>query len=660
MIPVCSQGNGQGNGQQEEIFKLLGQLKDNNIIQPLDYHFALFLYGYQNKPLLALAGALVSHALGKSNTCIDLAELTGETLFNLPEEEHQLLLRAVNTPVEHWHKELATCAPVGSGEPPTPLVLWGKKLYLHRYWGYENRVANWIKRQKTYSVDTEFSYKVLNRLFPDQVHDQSPAGTEDKSDENSINWQKVAIAMAASSSFTLISGGPGTGKTTVVIRLMAFLLESSTRNSSEYPSLQITLAAPTGKAAARLSDSIRQAAQTLNCSESIKELLPMKAITLHHLLGAIPGKTSCRYNAENPLHMDVLIVDEASMINLTMMAHLVSALPPDVRVILLGDRNQLASVEAGCLLNDICCFSTEHYGSSVTEKLARMTGEQLIAADPDSVQPSLSSHICLLRKSFRFNENSGIGHLATAVNSGEYKRVEYVWAQGFSDIQLYAEQNNNSAALLRMAVKGYSPYLEAIQKKGSPEAIHKTFNQFRVLAAIRLGSLGVEGLNGSIKKALIDHGLLLTEYAPGQNKTVEDQTWYHGRPVMITRNEPALHLFNGDIGITLLDAEGKLRVSFIMPDGSLKMIIPSRLPEHETVFAMTIHKSQGSEFDHTVLVLPDEPTPILTRELLYTGITRARKTLDIFGHKKILKTATVRQVQRTSGIVEKLLDLSST
>ena len=533
-----------------------------------------------------------------------------------------------------------------------------KKLYLHRYWVYENRIASWIKRQKTYSIDAEFSHRVLSRLFPDRPDDHLPASTASKPDKNSINWQKIAVAMAASSSFTLISGGPGTGKTTVVIRLMAFLLELSMQSSPEQPLLQITLAAPTGKAAARLSDSIRQAAQTLNCREHIKDLLPMKAITLHHLLGAMPGKTSCRYNADNPLHMDVLIIDEASMINLTMMAHLVSALPPEVRVILLGDRNQLASVEAGCLLNDICYFSAEHYHLSVAEKLVRMTGEPLITAVPESVQVALSNHICLLKKSFRFDKNSGIGHLASAVNSGEYQRVEYAWAQKFSDIQLYAEEKNTVSAFLRIAVKGYSPYLEAIQKKCAPESVHKLFNQFRVLSAVRSGSFGIEGLNQSIKEALISHGLLVTEYNSGRSKAVKDQTWYHGRPVMITRNEPALHLFNGDIGIALPDAEGGLRVSFIMPDGSLKMIIPSRLPEHETVFAMTIHKSQGSEFDHTVLVLPDKPTPILTRELLYTGITRARKKLDIFAHKKILKTATMRQVQRTSGIVEKLLNLS--
>ncbi len=617
----------------------LKRLKAARILRPLDFHFAQLLYQFHPQPLTALAGALVSFETGLGNSCLSLDRFTGRknTLFNLPRNLHNDLLESVGLFPQHWLTALQQTPVVSNGTTCTPLVADHGRLYLHRYWVCEMSVVNWLIRQChiNTAIDKQQCENILTRLFPE-------------AEPNEINWQKVSVALAASSAFSVISGGPGTGKTTTVTRLMALLTELSAEKGN---ALVIEMVAPTGKAAARLSDSVRQACEKLNCALSVKQAIPQKASTLHRLLGARLGKTTYKYNKKNPLHLDVLIVDEASMIDLSLMTSLLEALPATTKLVLLGDKDQLSPVETGNVFSDLCQFASRPYTSTKLAQLQQLTGDTSLQTlpcktaagdDTDKIRPE--NHICLLKKSYRFKADSGIARLAQIINTGDVTALNQLTQQQiFTDITLH-EQDDIQQSLLSLTVTGYTPYLQAIKQQKSVAEIHQRFNEFQLLCALHNGEFGVQKINSSVFYMLVQKKLL----PPTQS------LWYPGRPVMITCNDYALSLYNGDIGITLYDQENKLRVAFIMPDGSISWIIPGRLPPHETVFAMTVHKSQGSEFEHTVLVLPDKYMPLLTRELLYTGITRARKKLDVFGCPDLIKRIIKNNIKRSSGIIEYL------
>nr|MDT0253249.1 exodeoxyribonuclease V subunit alpha [Endozoicomonas sp.] len=381
----------------------------------------------------------------------------------------------------------------------------------------------------------------------------------------------------------------------------------------------------------------------------VRKRMPTQAGTLHRLLGVLPGKTGFIHNKNNRLHLDILVVDEASMIDLPMMSHLLDALPNHARLILLGDRDQLSSVEAGSVLGDICAAASSGYSESQISLLEALTGQSLKAAETlsdreASIDNRVSDSLCLLRKSYRFDALSGIGSLAKAINSGQDTALRTLFTSGFQDIELYpVTRDSGFQPLIQQCVEGYRNYLTLIREQSDKQSILNAFNQFQLLCALREGPYGVSGLNQEIQKALQQKGLL----------DVSGQ-WYEGRPILITRNDHGLGLYNGDIGITIKDSEGRLKVAFELPDQQIREILPSRLPEHETVFAMTIHKSQGSEFAHVVMVLPDKHSPVITRELVYTGITRAKSRLTVFSEMDILVKAANSPTRRASGLYQRL------
>jgi exodeoxyribonuclease V, alpha subunit len=409
--------------------------------------------------------------------------------------------------------------------------------------------------------------------------------------------------------------------------------------------LLIRLAAPTGKAAARLTESISGAKVKLAglVNDDWLAGIPTQASTLHRLLGVIPGQPEFRHNAQNPLPLDVLVVDEASMIDLPMMARLLAALPPQARLILLGDKDQLASVEAGAVLGDICQFVAQGISQRQAEQLQQYTGYALQSYVRTTGHP-LRDRLCLLRKSWRFAAGSGIGQLAEAVNDGDAKAAQALWTQEHPDIRLHADEQRLDKAV-RLAAQGYHTYLDLLQQPVQADnapALLTAFNQVRLLCALHEGLWGINGLNQAIGQRL-----------QAQGKLQMSGEWFAGRPVMITENDYGLGLYNGDIGVTAHDGE-RLRVWFMLPDGKAHGFLPSRLPAHDTAWAMTVHKSQGSEFSHTLLVLPPEANPLLTRELLYTGITRAREQLDLFATPEVLTLMVRKPTERYSGLVTML------
>ncbi len=605
-------------------------LADSNIIRPLDYHFARFLAEQTDNQTVLLAAALTSNKLGHGHTCLnldttDLWQILGRTV-------HQGKIKQC-LPMSRWEQQLVSSPVVGDGSQATPLVLDSGRLYLMRYWQYERDIANRLNRCQNLPVDTVKAREILDRLFPEPVT------------EGDVNWQKVAAAVAATRTVSVISGGPGTGKTTTVARLLALLVELALHNNPDRNPI-IHLAAPTGKAAARLTESISLARNKLNCDKEVRYAITDQATTLHRLLGVIPGRAGFRHNRDNQLHLDILVVDEASMIDVSLMSRLLEALPDTARLILLGDRDQLASVEAGSVLGDICSRINSGYSQEQVKNLYALTGFPLFAMNKGQ-GPAIRDSLCLLRKSYRFDESSGIGQLARAVNNGDRKTVEALCQQQLDDIELHASGDIKNR-LLSTAVNGYRPYLDLLSQVSDPVAkadeILEAFDRFQVLCALREGQWGVAGLNEQIQKALANAGLINNE-----------GTWYHGRPVLITRNDPALELYNGDIGITLKTGDNRFRVAFPTPEGKVRFLLPSRLPDHETVFAMTVHKSQGSEFTRVLLAMPDSPTPVLTRELVYTGITRARKSLALFVRPDIFGSAVEQPVTRVTGLAERLL-----
>jgi exodeoxyribonuclease V alpha subunit len=399
-----------------------------------------------------------------------------------------------------------------------------------------------------------------------------------------------------------------------------------------------------------MQEAIRLAKEQLPLEHRLLRALPEQAATIHRLLGPRSNSVYFRHHRNNPLPLDVLVVDEASMVDLALMAKLVDALPSRARLILLGDKDQLASVEAGAVLGDVC-GEVPGFSGAFGARLRRVTNEQIPVAE--SAHAPLGNAIVMLRHSYRFGSDSGIGHLARAVNGGRQQQAlallesrqfeDIAWSPADSVDRLYA-------GMAGWVEAGYQPYLEAVRSGAAAHDVFSAFNRFRVLCAVRGGPASVEALNREIEKILHARGLIDSR-----------RTWYPGRPIMITRNDYNLRLFNGDVGIVRRDpsSHGGLRVFFEAADGGLRHFPPTRLPRHETVYAMTVHKSQGSEFDHVLLALPFEFSRVLTRELLYTGITRARKNLEIWGKPQVFQAAVGHDLRRSSGLRDALWGVRS-
>jgi exodeoxyribonuclease V alpha subunit len=556
----------------------------------LDTHFADFIVRIDRNPgdELWWGAALTSNAAGSGHTCFNLAAASDLFLPPTP----QVRRPPPPTDTSRWQASLRQCSSVGSPGEYTPLVLdQAGRLYLHRCWGFEQQVATAILgRNQPLPTDEAGLEAALDRYFPRQ-------------DDEDL--QRSAARMALTHRFSVISGGPGTGKTATVARILALLLHMG----GEAPP-EITLAAPTGKAALRLHQSILHAADHLQLPDSIKNGLPAEVSTIHRLLGMQPRSGGFRHNRDNRLTCDILVVDEASMVDLQLMAGLLTALPDDARVILLGDRNQLASVEAGSVLADICD-----------------------CAGQAAVQ------VTQLTKSYRFGADSGIAALSRLTNNGEgAAAVDLLKSGHYPDIiwRPLPAGRTFEAEFSAAAREGFARYGQA----PSPAEALSALGAFRILSPLRTGLYGVETLNRAC----------LGIFNPGRRNDPHD---IPPMPVMVTGNNYELGLFNGDTGVVMKGDDAPV-VWFENPEGGLRHLSTLRLPPWESAFALTVHKSQGSEFDRVLLIMPDRMSELLSRELLYTAITRARCCLEIWAPEDIFRQAVENRTVRTSGLVERL------
>jgi exodeoxyribonuclease V alpha subunit len=598
-------------------------------------------------PALMLACVLLSELEGRGHSCLMLDELVDDpcTLTGWSEEQWQALAAAaapLPKSVKAWSALLSGAEQVwqaGDLSFDQPLVLDGARLYLRRYWRDETLVAGSIgaRARQLRAVDAGQVRGWLDILFASHRKAETP------------DWQKIACAVALRGSVAIITGGPGTGKTYTVARLLALLFAVA----PDAGGLRIALAAPTGKAAARLKQSIDKALTEL--ADKVGGELPLRdltarmgaARTLHSLLGARPDTRAFAHNQGNPLDVDVLIVDEASMVHLEMMASLLDALPAGAMLVLLGDKDQLASVEAGAVLGDLCQNAQAGGYDAATMAYALEASGETIPADFAGAAGALAQQTVMLRHSRRFG--GPIGQLALAVNAGEVALAEAVLRGGDDAVRWieHAQQHH----VLQLAEEGYRLYLALLQGSGNAgddgwaKAVLQSFEAFRLLCAVRDGEWGVTGLNAAIEQKL--------EAARLVRRRGE---WYVGRPVMVTRNDYGTGVFNGDIGLTLADPArpDSLRVYFLEGD-RVRSVLATRLRHVETAYAMTVHKSQGSEFAHTVLVLPKSGGSMLARELVYTGITRASEMFTLVTPASaVLAEAIARRTRRASGLRDML------
>ncbi|WP_392553176.1 exodeoxyribonuclease V subunit alpha [Orbus wheelerorum] len=623
---------------------LLDKLKSSGLIVPLDFHLALFFSRRANltDPLaqarFAFLVVWLSVEVRAGHVCINLDDITQVNLeyrFGF-ERINNLYADLGNPKLTDW---LSTCHLVGQnmvsdGEMLSPFVLNKHRFYFQRMWQYEKQVANYFNHTICLNKPTSLAIKELDILFPANY-----ASAE-------IDWQKVATASAITQQVAIISGGPGTGKTTTISKILATLV--AVHRQQFQSDLRIVAAAPTGKAAARLTESLSAAVATLPIDDSIKERIPIEAVTLHRLLGARIDSNKFLYHKDNPLSVDILLIDEASMVDLPMMSSIIAALPKHARLILLGDKEQLSSVEAGAVFGDLCELLAHGYSHQHTLIIKQLTGYQL---DATNNHPSIADSICLLQKSYRFASQSGIGILANLIKIGDSQEViRLLTHHQYQDIYFYnmttSEQYEQA---IESCVSHYQSYLHTITPSLlDVEIILSSFAKFRLLCALRDGPFGVQGLNKLIENLLLEKGSISRR---------KQDAWYIGRPVMILKNSFSLGLFNGDIGITLpaADDSNKLKVYFLLPNGEIKAVSPFRLPEHETAYAMTIHKSQGSEFEHVAVILPNQHSPLLTRSLLYTAVTRAKQTISLYSSKTILEKTISSKINRQSGLADLLV-----
>lgn len=593
---------------------------------PIDRAFARMVArraaagGRAHTELLRHTALLVSAERAMGSSCVDLAAHAGRPSPDLPvaPDTDPLVFPALTA----WTEGLLASGVCASADDTRAcealLLLDGTRLYLPRYHRAERRLAQAISSRlvNVPTAQLAASIPLFRRLFPD-------AG-------RTMDWQALAAVAALRSPLVFVTGGPGTGKTTVAAKLLALLLAGDA-------TLHIAVAAPTGRAAARLAEAIGAAAVREDLGEAVTRQLPAAGSTLHRLLGYHPVTERFRHHAANPLAHDVLVVDEASMVDVLMMDALFAAAKPSARIIVLGDPDQLASVDTGFVLGDIARAAHGEHGAlrhsaGLAEAYALLTGGDASWLDGSTDAMPLQDAVVRLRTSFRFGAQPGIGEVATATQSGDSARALTALRDPSVRDAVLVPGTRSMTTLLEPVRAPLEAYLES----ATPDAALATLSQFRLLCALRDGETGVTGLNARLERWL-------------QSRGRDVNGWYDHRPVLITANDASTQLFNGDVGATLA-VDGVPMVHFPLPDGGFRSLTPSRLPAHETAWAMTVHKSQGSEFDHVLLVLPETDTRLLTRELIYTGITRAKKSVTLSGSAELLEAAIGRGVLRASGL----------
>ncbi len=568
---------------------------------------------------LFLAAALTSHlTTGERHICLDLADAGGRSVREVVAADTETDIPELILPApDIWREHLETAPVVAAPGTVAPLILDDQnRLYLYRYWDAQQTLAHELNRRMQ-GHDRELPETVkhlLPKLFP------HPKETPDR--------QMIAALAALTRRFTVISGGPGTGKTHTVGAILGLLLAAD-------PDRRIAMAAPTGKAAARLTESVQAVKMALSLDPAVRSRFPEAAQTLHRLLGIRPGDGDTADGLT--LAVDAVIVDEASMVSLPLMARLMTALPETAIMILLGDRHQLASVEAGAVLGDIAGEAAVKTFSSAFASLCTRVCDTPFPNDWITTDaPAAADGVVELQYSYRFAHAPGIGAVSRAVNAGD-PGAALAAMGGDSQVSREPVLSPGDADLRLTAV--YETYFQRLYRADSPETALARFSEFRILCAHHAGTGGERFINR-----------FMTDLARAVASAGPADRFYKGQPLLITANDPVTKLFNGDVGMVWPDENGQLRCWFSDGKGGMREMGLSRLPAHAPAYAMTVHKSQGSEFDTVLFCLPEQISPLCTRELVYTGITRAKNRAILWTDEAVFRAAVLARVERRSGL----------
>jgi exodeoxyribonuclease V alpha subunit len=638
---------------------LLGVFNRSGVVSSADVHVALTLARLAGEidEAVALAVALAVRAPRFGHVFADLASAREVAAIG---DVDEVVVGALPWPQPRQWLEAVASSPLvatiagdagnpgaGTGgaaerERNRPLVLEGTALYLDRHWRDECAVAADLADRAAgprasdpsaaqplvvADADAAELAAVLSRLFPGE-------GAE----------QRAAAATALVGRLAVIVGGPGTGKTTTVARFLAALFEIAEARGDRPP--LVALAAPTGKAAARMAEAVRREADEITSTASVRQqLLSLEAATVHRLLGSFPGRgTRFRHNAANLLPHDVVVVDETSMMSLWLMARLVEAVRPTARLVLVGDPEQLASVEAGVVLADVAGPA----GRMATASPAAAQVRSALSGAPEPAGALIASPtaigdcVAALRTNHRFG--GALAEFAAAVRGGDATRALEALRAGDDTLgweEVGEGDDEAAAAALGDAATEYGRRLVDAANEGA-EAALEAVDTFRILCAHRRGPAGAATWNDRVRRSM---GAVL-----GLAPTSE---WYSGRPVIVTANDYALRLFNGDVGVAVGRPGGGVALAF-RRGSEIVPVSPALVGDVAPVYAMTIHRSQGSEFDNVAVVLPDPTSRVLTRELLYTAVTRARHGVVIVGSEASLRAGIGRRVARASGLLRRL------
>ncbi|CAL4324102.1 exodeoxyribonuclease V subunit alpha [Buchnera aphidicola] len=607
--------------------KLLKEAVKKKLIQSIDFQFSNFICK-NDEPAVMLAAACTSNFYGKGNICLPIKLLLKKYFKNPKKKIIKKMWKIINKikSTQDWVEILKKSHSIGMENSRNPIILFKKNLYLYKAWKMEKKIFNFIKtRNNTIRINKKKFEKINKKI---------------KFDEKNI-YQKIAIFMGIFNKVSFIMGGPGTGKTTLVSKLIISIIRFS-----EFSPI-IKLVATTGKAADNLSFSIKTIIPTLNLTKLEKKIFPNNANTLHHLLKIKPGINNSLIQKKIKINADILIIDESSMIDFFMMYKLIGSISSHTKLVFIGDHNQLPPIGTGFLLNDISFFYQYGYTKKFIELLKKMN-----FLDKKSQYKTsnliINNNICMLKKSYRFSSKSGIYKFSSMLKLGKKKIIKKIINNTFSDIKYVPVTNHKEyKKMILLVALEYKKYFKSIKKKQSPKKIITLFNNYRLICVLKKGLFGTKYVNRNIEKKMKDLSYI-------QPTVIKKEIWYVGKPILIKENNKNLNIFNGNIGITFLDAKMNFSVFFLSLDDSIKTIPINLLPKYETAWTITVHKSQGSEFSHTGILLPLTYVKTLSKELLYTAVTRSKKKLTIYGNKKVLSLTIDRKITRYSGIKEKL------
>jgi exodeoxyribonuclease V alpha subunit len=624
-VPMVAVGDERGRLVHDRT-GLLGTFNEAGVLIAADVHTARAIgrIGHEDDERVLLALALAVRALRNGSVALDLRSVD-QTVFD--ETEEGVDLSGLPWPERSAWLEACLASPLvtadASGPAARPLRMAAGLLYLERYWQQEEQVRTGLQDRLAADppqIDPVRLTAGLQRLFPAAVDGEPDA-------------QRLAAAVSALSWLSVLSGGPGTGKTTTVARLLALLLDQPGRP------VRIALAAPTGKAAARLEEAVRRAAADLPVADR-ERLGDLSAVTLHRLLGWLPqARGRFRHDANNQLPHDIVVVDETSMVSLTLMARLMEAVRPTARLLLVGDPDQLSSVEAGAVLADVVRAS----GDPDPGLAARLA--EVGAADPRLAEPVHA--VVQLTRTWRFGQ--AIDALARAIRGGDDDEVMTVLRSGgsavrFLEVDPDVDAGPSADALRALAedVQATGSETLAAARAGNVTAALAALDQHRLLCGHRRGPYGVGRWSWEVER-------WLAEAVPGY---AEDGEWYLGRPLLVTANDYELGLYNGDTGV-LVDTPAGIRAAFAR-GAEATLFAPVRLDAVQTVHAMTVHRAQGSQFERVTFLVPPPESPLLTRELLYTAVTRAKEQVQVIGSEAAIRRAVLRPASRASGLRNRL------